>query len=57
MKGLLRFKPVEIDSKVYFTGRKKKMLKYPVRSVSLEPIPGSPNGQKVRMTVPEIFWQ
>jgi hypothetical protein len=57
MTSLIRFKPVEIDSKVYFIGKKKKLLNYPVRSISLVPEPKSSNGQASPVTVPEIFWQ
>ena len=57
MATLIRFKPVEIDSKVYFIGKKKKLLKYPVRSISLVPEPKCLNGQPSAVIVPEIFWQ
>jgi len=57
MGTLLRFKLVEIDSNIIFTGKRKRTLKYPVRSVSLVPetklhskIPGF-------SALPEIFWQ
>jgi hypothetical protein len=54
---MLRFKSVEIDSKVFFNGRKKKPLPYPVRSVALVPVPASASVHKSRYTMPEIFWQ
>ncbi|MEI7663912.1 MAG: hypothetical protein WCK34_17020 [Bacteroidota bacterium] len=56
MSAIIRFKPVEIDSKVYFIGRKKKILKYPVRSVSLVALPIKPDGEKQQLSLPEIFW-
>jgi hypothetical protein len=57
MSSLIRFKPVEIDSKICFVGKKKKVLKYPVRSISLVPEPKPVKGGHVQITVPEIFWQ
>ncbi len=54
---LIRFKVVEIDSNISFAGKKKKKLKYPVRSVSLVPKTKVPPGQADRYTLPEIFWQ
>ncbi len=57
MKTMIRFKLVELDSKVCFIGRKKKVLKYPVRSISLVPVPKSSSMLYSTLTVPEIFWQ
>lgn len=57
MRKMIRFRMVEIDSYICFIGRHKKMLKYPVRSISLVPIPKSPRVHYSTLTVPEIFWQ
>jgi hypothetical protein len=57
MATMLRFKIVELDSRICFIGKKKKVLNYPVRSVSLIPEPRSGNMQHSALTVPEIFWQ
>ncbi|MEI7726226.1 MAG: hypothetical protein WCK09_14045 [Bacteroidota bacterium] len=57
METLIRFKIVEIDSKISFNGKKKKTLKYPVRSVSLIPEPKSLAKMQNLATLPEIFWQ
>jgi hypothetical protein len=54
---MIRFKLVELDSKVCFIGRKKKVLNYPVRSISLVPEPKSTVLLHSVLTVPEIFWQ
>jgi len=54
---MIRFRKVEIDSYICFIGRNKKMLNYPVRSISLVPIPKSPQTHYSTLTVPEIFWQ
>jgi hypothetical protein len=57
MRKMIRFRKVEIDSYICFIGRNKKMLNYPVRSISLVPIPKSPQTHYSTLTVPEIFWQ
>ncbi len=57
MVTIIRFKLVELDSKVCFIGRKKKVLNYPVRSISLVPEPKSSFLLHSALTVPEIFWQ
>jgi len=57
MEKLLRFNVVEIDSKIFFIGKKRKRLKYAVRSLSLVAKPVMLNGDSVIFTVPEIFWQ
>jgi hypothetical protein len=57
MAPLIRFKMIEIDSKVFFIGKKRKILRYPVRSISLVPEAENINGEIPRVTVPEIFWQ
>jgi hypothetical protein len=57
MRTLIHFRMVEIDSNICFIGRYKKVLKYPVRSISLVPIPKSARIHYSTLTVPEIFWQ
>ncbi len=57
MATLIRFKIIEIDSNISFTGKKKKTLKYPVRSVSLVPEPKLPEKIAGLASLPEIFWQ
>jgi hypothetical protein len=57
MATLIRFKMVEIDSNISFNGKKKKTLKYPVRSVSLIPEPKLPAKIHGLASLPEIFWQ
>jgi hypothetical protein len=57
MATMIRFKLVELDSKVCFSGRKKKVLKYTVRSVSLVPEPSCSSTNHSSLIVPEIFWQ
>ena len=57
MAPLIRFKLIEIDSKVTFNGKKKKDLKYPVRSVSLVPVTYIPANITGLSALPEIFWQ
>ncbi len=57
METLLRFEVVEIDSKIFFAGKKRKKLKYTVRSISLLAYPVLFNGKTVTRSVPEIFWQ
>jgi hypothetical protein len=57
MAPLIRFKMVEIDSTISFTGKKKKNLKYPVRSVSLVPVTYRPAKFPGPDALPEIFWQ
>jgi len=57
MAPLIRFKMIEIDSKVFFIGKKRKILRYPVRSISLVPETENINREIPRETVPEIFWQ
>lgn len=55
MSALIKFKVVEIDSRISFRGLKKIVLKYPVRSIALVP---EPNRLAMRsdLRVPEIFW-
>jgi hypothetical protein len=57
MATLIRFKIVEIDSSISFTGKKKKYLKYPVRSVSLVPVTKLSAKIHRLEALPEIFWQ
>jgi hypothetical protein len=57
MTTMIRFKLVEVDSTVCFIGRKKKVLNYLVRSISLVPVPRSNVMRNSFLTVPEIFWQ
>ena len=57
MMCIIRFKMVVIDSKVFFIGKRKKVLNYIVRSICLVPEPKSPNGNDQETAVPEIFWQ
>lgn len=57
MTPLIRFKLVELDSKISFIGKKKKVLNYPVRSISLVPEPKTAGIVYPTLTVPEIFWQ
>jgi len=57
MEPFLRFKTVEIDSKVYLNGKKRRLLHYPVRSISLIPEPGPVKETVCKVHVPEIFWQ
>ncbi len=57
MRKLLRFRKVEIDSYICFIGKNKNVLKYPVRSITLVPIPKSSRMHYSTLTVPEIFWQ
>ncbi len=54
---LLRFKVVECHSKICFTGKKKRVLKYAVRSIALIPYPPNNQGARNRDITPEIFWQ
>ena len=55
MAQIIRFKLIEIDSNICFVGRKKKPLRYCVRSVALIPRVKGPNGSVINL--PEIFWQ
>lgn len=57
MATMVRFKPVEIDSKIFFAGKIKKALPYQVKSLSLVPVTGAPVRIKIPVIVPEIFWQ
>ncbi len=57
MTCLIRFKSIEIDSKVCFIGKKKKVLNYLVRSICLVPEPKSLTRNASNFAVPEIFWQ
>jgi hypothetical protein len=57
MATLIRFKMVEIDSTISFTGKKKRTLKYPVRSISLVPVLILPGRPPCSSSLPEIFWQ
>lgn len=57
MASLIRFKPVEIDSNICFLGKRKRSLKYPVRSLALVP-DCKKHGEPVqKFIIPEIFWQ
>lgn len=51
----LRFRVLEIDSNVCFTGKKKRCLRYTVRSMALIIRPSVPDQQG--RSLPEIFWQ
>ncbi|MCX6278401.1 MAG: hypothetical protein NT004_09925 [Bacteroidetes bacterium] len=55
MNTMIRFKKVEIDSNISFGGKKKRTLRYCVRSVALIAKTKSPTG--VSDKLPEIFWQ
>jgi hypothetical protein len=57
MTSLIRFKIVEIDSIICFDGKKKRTLKYPVRSISLVPEKMRPENIHCPTDIPEIFWQ
>ena len=57
MAPLIRFKMVEIDSNISFNGKKKKKLKYPVRSISLIPDTRLTSKVPTLSALPEIFWQ
>ncbi|HNY01198.1 MAG TPA: hypothetical protein PKG48_01355 [Bacteroidales bacterium] len=57
MATILRFKKVDIESRIRFAGRNKSRLKYTVRSLSLVP---DLSGYITNLTIPaipEIFWQ
>ena len=56
MAALIKFKVVEIDSRISFKGLKKIVLKYPVRSIALVPEPNRPLAMQSDLRVPEIFW-
>ena len=54
--ALIRFRLVEIDSNVCFVrGKRRKCLRYVVRSVMLETKTKAPDGTVKQL--PEIFWQ
>lgn len=57
MATMLRFKMVEIDSNISFAGKRKRTLRYPVRSLSLVPELKLPAGRLILYAIPEIFWQ
>ncbi|MDP1623662.1 MAG: hypothetical protein Q8M08_15155 [Bacteroidales bacterium] len=57
MATLIRFKIVEIDSSISFIGKKKKTLKYPVRSTVLVPETNLSAKPVCLDGLPEIFWQ
>jgi hypothetical protein len=57
MAFLIRFKVVEIDSKISFNGTTTKTLKYTVRSLSLVPLHKAPCKERKCGEIPEIFWQ
>jgi hypothetical protein len=57
MASLIRFKVVEIDSKINFNGIKTKTLKYQVRSLSLVPICRATCRKPRCSDIPEIFLQ
>jgi len=57
MATIVRFKPVEIDSKIFFAGKIKKALPYRVKSLSLVPVTGATARTEIQVLVPEIFWQ
>lgn len=56
MKKLLRFKPVEIDSRVCFFEKHRKIHHYHVRSIALIPRQASHADQQEAVPFPEIFW-
>ncbi len=57
MAPLIRFKRVEIDSNICFHGKKRRTLKYTVRSLSLIPEARTAGKQTDPEPIPEIFWQ
>ncbi|MCX6268421.1 MAG: hypothetical protein NTW16_13850 [Bacteroidetes bacterium] len=57
MAPLLRFKKIEIDSCISFTGKRKRTLKYPVRSIALVHEVKLPANRTSLSSLPEIFWQ
>ncbi len=57
MATLIRFKIVVIDSNICFSGKKKRFLKHPVRSVSLVPVTKLSAKTEGLEPLPEIFWQ
>jgi len=52
---MIRFKKIEIDSNISFGGKKKRTLRYCVRSVALIAKTKAPDG--ISGKLPEIFWQ
>jgi hypothetical protein len=53
---MIRFRIVEIDSNICFVGiKKRRCLRYVVRSLALIPKTKFPDGEQWRL--PEIFWQ
>lgn len=57
MATLIRFKMIEIDSCISFTGKMKKTLNYPVRSAALVPEKAIRASRSPATVLPEIFWQ
>jgi hypothetical protein len=51
----IRFRLVEIDSNVCFVGKKRRCLRYIVRSIALVAKTDAPDGKQGKL--PEIFWQ
>lgn len=56
MKAMIRFRVVEIDSKISFRGVRRIVLTYPVRSIALIPEPIRSLSARLDLRVPEIFW-
>ncbi len=56
MKAIIKFRMVEIDSKISFKGIRKIVLTYPVRSIALIPEPNRSLSLRLDLRVPEIFW-
>ena len=56
MKKLLRFKPVEIDSRVCFVEKHRKIHHYHVRSIALIPRQATSVDRQEAVPFPEIFW-
>ncbi len=54
---MIRFKMVEVLSKVCFKGKRKTTLAYEVRSFALQPLPEPTSRPLSTLTIPEIFWQ
>jgi hypothetical protein len=56
MAPFIRFKVVEISSKVSFKGKCRKVLKYPVRSISIQPENEGRFEIREFLSIPEIFY-
>lgn len=56
MANFIRFKAVEIASRITFKGDTRKKLKYPVRSIALLPMLKSTKILHNGLFLPEIFW-